>query len=574
MKKPDCLNINFVLLVLGTLIIFGCANYLPACFHKYPTFSIWFFRIAGISLLVCILVSINRLKAQRKEWAKFIKRHQRLELTLDTGEIGFWDWNIATNEVYFSPNYFIMLGYQSHEFPMKLKTWVDLLHPEDKETIVPMVEKFVQQAKPYEVEFRMQCKDLSWKWISGRGKSYNVDSDGQPQRAFGVHVDIHKRKIAEQQFRNLAAVIEQAIEGISVADLDGYIQYANPTWVKMHGYDSADEIQNKHISIFHTQEQLKTEVIPFNKKVKQNGMHKGEVGHVKKDGNTFPTFMETALLHDSHGKPYAIAGFTQDITEQKQNEMRKKQVDKALVRALKDSEQANNAKNEFLANMSHELRTPMNGIMGMNSLLLKTSLTDEQREFSEIIKKSGNQLLRMINEILNYSHTSSGKKILHSANFNLIKLVLDIIDMMTPAAQEKKLTIKCHISSDTPSKIIGDADVLKKILIHLIENAIKFTLQGDIVVNVNLAAEDDAYAEIKFSVEDEGIGIPYDKQDAIFSTFYQIDSSSTKHFSGTGLGLAIAKQLTTLMNGHIGVNSTPGVGSTFWFTVCLKKSDG
>jgi len=506
--------------------------------------------------------------------AYLIKRHERMDLTMDTGEIGFWDWNIATNDVYFSPNYFIMLGYQPNEFPMKLTTWVNLLHPADKENIVPVVEKYVQQAQPYEVEFRMLCKDQSWKWISGRGKSYNIDSVGKAQRAFGVHVDIHKRKMAEQEYRNLATVIEQAIEGVAVADLDGNIQYANPMWVKMHGYDSADEIQNKHIHIFHTQEQLKSEVIPFNEKVMQNGIHKGEVGHVRKDGSTFPSFMGTALLKDVYGKPYAIAGFAQDITEQKQQEIKKKETDKALILALKDAKQANKVKNEFLANMSHELRTPMNGIMGMNSLLHKTSLTDEQREYVEIIQKSGDQLLRMINDILNISQIYSGKQILHSVYFNLIKLILDTIDMMTPAARKKSLMIKCHISSDTPSRIVGDAEVIKKILIHLIDNAIKFTSQGEIVVNVALVAEDESDADIRFSVQDTGIGIPVDKQDAIFSTFYQVDSSSIKHFSGTGLGLALAKQLTTLMDGHIGVNSTPGVGSTFYFTVSLKKMRG
>jgi PAS domain S-box-containing protein len=574
MKQFDFFYNNYVLLVVGAVIIIGSAGYLPELIRHYPVFFIWLFRIAGIVLFACILISVNLLKTHRKEIANVIKRQERFELTLDTSEIGFWDWNIATNDVYFSPNYFIMLGYRPNDFPMKLTTWVALLHPEDQKNIVPLVEKYVQQAIPYELEFRMKCKDKSWKWISGRGKFYNVDTDGHPQRAFGVHVDIHERKIAEQQYQNFAVVIQQAIEGIAVADLDGYIQYANPMWVKMHGYDSVDEIQNKHITIFHTKEQLKAEVIPFNEKVKQNGMHKGEVGHVKKNGNTFPTFMETALLKDSHGKPYAIAGFAQDITEQKQNEIKKKQTDQALVLALKDAKMANKVKNEFLANMSHELRTPMNGIIGMNNLLLKTSLTDEQREYSEIINKSGKKLLRIINDILHFSQIYSGKQIIHIADFNLIKLILNTIDMMTPAAQKKKLTMKCQISSDTPSMFSGDADSIQKILIHLIENAIKFTSKGEIFVNVNLAAEDESRADINFSVKDTGIGISEDKQESIFSAFYQIDSSSTKHYGGTGLGLALARQLTTLMDGHIGVNSTPDVGSTFWFTVSLKKCDG
>jgi len=511
---------------------------------------------------------LNRL---RKEKMELVKHQERLELTIDAGEIGFWDWNLTTNDVYFSPIYFTMLGYQPNELPMKLKTWIDLLHPEDKENVVPDVQEYVKQAQPYTVEFRMQCKDKSWKWISGRGKNYNLSLDGHPQRAFGVHVDIHERKLAEQKYRYLATVTEQSIEGIAVSDLNGYIQYANPVWVKMHGYDSVEEIRNKHLNIFHTEKQLNTEVIPFNEKVKQSGMHQGEVGHVRKDGTTFPTFMGTALLKDENGKPYGLAGFAQDITEQKQNELKKKQADKALVLALREAEKANKAKNEFLANMSHEIRTPMNGILGMNNLLLKTSLTDEQREYVDIINKSGVQLLNVINDILNYSQIDTGKMDLLVSEFNLIKLVMDTIDMLTPSAHKKKLYIQCHISRETPSMLIGDAGSIQKVLIHLIGNAIKFTSQGEISVNVELAAEDESSAEIQFMIKDTGIGIPYDKQDSIFSAFYQLDSSSTKQYGGIGMGLALANLLTSLMNGNIGVNSTPGVGSTFWFTICLQK---
>jgi len=575
MVKNKVAHTHIILLLLGALLFFWSVSYIPNCVISNPLFSIWLIRIAGILLLTGIFYIMNCLRTQismlRDEKTALIKRYERLELTIDTGEIGFWDWDLVTDEVYFSPNYFIMLGYQPDELPMKLSTWLMLLHPEDKERVVPKIQKYVEQATPYAVEFRMQCKDKSWKWISGRGKYYNIGDADRPQRAFGVHVDINERKLAEQKNRNLATVIEQAIEGIAVADLDGYLQYANPVWVKMHGYDSADALKNKHIKIFHTEEQFRNEVLVFNEKVKHTGMHKGEVGHLRKDGTTFPTVMTTALLKDENGKPYGIAGFAQDITEQIQNKLKKKQTDKALALALKKAEHANKAKSEFLANMSHELRTPMNGILGMNSLLLKTKLNEEQREYGDIIHKSGMHLLKMINDILNYSQIDTGKMVLRIAKFNLIKMVTDTIDLMTLQAQEKKLSIQCHISSKTPSLLIGDEKVLQKILVHLIDNAIKYTFQGEISINVGLAAEDASYADIQFTIKDTGIGIPDDKQETIFSAFYQIDSSSTKQYGGTGLGLALAKQLVTLMEGNIFVESTPDIGSTFWFSVRLKK---
>jgi len=575
MQKKSFSLFKIILFLLASSIFFWSVSFVPDFVIDSPSFSVWLIRIAGVLLLVCIFSAISKLQKKIKmlcdEKAALIKRNERLELTIDAGEIGFWDWNLVTDDVYFSTNYFTMLGYQPDEFPMKLSSWLNLLHPEDKEHIVPKIQKYVEQATPYAVEFRMKCKDKSWLWISGRAKYYNIGDDEKPKRAFGVHINIHERKLAEQKNRDLATVFEQAIEGIAVADLNGYIQYANPVWVHMHGYDSVEVLKNKHLKIFHTEEQFRNEVLVFNEKVKQTGMHKGKIGHMRKDGTTFPTDMTTALLKDENGKPYGIAGFAQDITEQEQNKIKKKQTDKALSLALRKAEHANKAKSEFLSNMSHELRTPMNGILGMNSLLLKTSLTDEQREYGKIIHKSGKHLLKIINDILNYSQIDTGKMFLRVAKFNLIKMVVETIDQMTPHAKEKKLAIQCSIAQDTPAMLIGDEKGVQKILMHLIDNAIKYTPQGEIVVNLGLAAEESSYVDLQFTVKDTGIGIPLDKQDAIFSAFYQIDSSSTKQYEGTGLGLALAKQLTALMEGNIFVESTPGEGSTFWFSVRLKK---
>ncbi|MBN1843868.1 MAG: PhnD/SsuA/transferrin family substrate-binding protein, partial [Deltaproteobacteria bacterium] len=366
--------------------------------------------------------------------------------------------------------------------------------------------------------------------------------------------EVEERKRAEEELREseegFRTICESAQDAIIRLDHGGNISLWNNAAQEMFGY-SHEEAMGQDIHELVAAESLLEDHRKAFPAFQRTGTGAAvgktiELPAVRKNGEEFPVELSLSAVKVK-GKWHAV-GIVRDITE-------RKQVEEKLKKAKEAAEAANQAKSEFLANMSHEIRTPMNGVIGMTELLLDTELTPEQREYAEIVRNSGDALLAVINDILDYSKIEAGQLNMETIDFDLRVTVEDTTDVLAMTAHKKGLELACLINQDVPALMRGDPGRLRQVLINLANNAIKFTKKGEVVIRADLEEEDDTRATVRFSISDTGIGIARDRMDRLFKSFSQVDSSSTRKYGGTGLGLAISKSFAEMMGGKIGVES-------------------
>jgi PAS domain S-box-containing protein len=375
------------------------------------------------------------------------------------------------------------------------------------------------------------------------------------------------RAILEQ--RDEILVLKKGIEesslGVVLTDTAGKIEYVNPAFTRMHGY-SPEEVIGKNPRILKSGEMPQQLYQGLWKSLLGGRGWSGELHNKTKSGALIWVKANISPVRSSEGKLTHFMALHKDITLEKQ-------LMADVVQAKREAEQANHAKSDFLASMSHEIRTPLNAIVGMSELIDETALSKEQAQYLSIMRNASDTLVSLINDILDISKIEAGKTEIEKAPFNLEDLVSQVSDMISVRASKKHVEVNCKLAADVPVFVVGDATRLKQVLMNLMGNAVKFVEKGWVSLNVEKVKPEGDCPQLLFSIKDTGIGIPADKLGAIFEKFMQADSSTTRKYGGTGLGLPIAKMLVELMGGKIWVESEPGAGTAFYFTVelCTQK---
>jgi nitrogen fixation negative regulator NifL len=381
-----------------------------------------------------------------------------------------------------------------------------------------------------------------------------LDTTGSVERYIAIRTDITDRKRMEAQLSEQLHLVEELIEAIPIPV---YLKDVNGRYIRLNrAFEQFFQVRRESFIGRTLHDLLPPEDAGFHatkdaELFASKGTQSFEAAVHSRDGVVHDTLYRKAVLTLRDGSISGLLGIIIDITERKRAEIE-------VLRAKESAEAASRAKSDFLANMSHEIRTPMNGVIGMTDLALETQLTAEQREYLSIAKSSADALLTIINDILDFSKIEAGKLLVENISFDLHRLVADVLKPMALKAHEKGIELLSEVVADVPHHVRGDPGRIRQVLINLVGNAIKFTHQGEISLHTAVIQQQDGHVIIHFSVRDTGIGIASDKQELIFDSFSQEDTSTTRKYGGTGLGLSICRRLVELMGGKIWLHSQAG----------------
>ena len=362
------------------------------------------------------------------------------------------------------------------------------------------------------------------------------------------------------ELQGLAAIVNSSEDAIVGKTTHGVVTSWNPGAERVYGYPAEDAI-GRHVRFLLRDEDLDAEEAHMAAVRENRERRVFETHRVRSDGSLVPIALTMFPVHGDHGVQ-GIATIAQDITGRRRAEAE-------LVAAREAALASSRVKSEFVATMSHEIRTPMNGVVGLTALLLQTPLDEVQRQYAEGVKGAGEALLGLLNDILDFSKLEAGKMELEPAPLDPRRLVDEVVGLLAEQAHGQGLELIGHCDPAVPDRLVGDSRALRQILLNLASNAVKFTSAGEVSVLVTVGDRAGDGTVLRFEVRDTGVGIAPEHQELVFDLFAQADASTTRRYGGTGLGLAISRRLTEALGGRIGVSSTPGEGSLFWFTVPL-----
>ena len=485
---------------------------------------------------------------------------KRLSMAQTFAHAGVWEYDIQTDRLYWSRECENLFGLDPGEFGGTFEAFLEMVHPEDRDYVIKTNSPITQWDKgiPLEYEHRIVKKDGSTRWVR---ESAGVvrDEEGNPAQIVGFVIDITEARNQQEKMR----LILEAAQNVSFIITeppdksdDAIIREFSPGSENLFGYKK-DEILGRSVSILHSQSDV--EKFPeIHDRLKQGKPWKDRLTLVRKSGETFPALF-TVYPYEMNNKLYTL-GVSIDISELEETR-------KQLVQVMEKALSANRAKSEFLANMSHEIRSPISGIMSALEMLSQRIHDEKSLNIIDMARQTARSLEVVINDILDLSRVEAGKLVIVQKDFEPAILLNRIISLFSGRAENKGISLSSHVSQDTPALLRGDPHRLEQVLINLVDNALKFTEKGEVKVEVEALGPFPDSISLCFKVTDTGPGIPDEFRPELFDNFTRADNTYTKKYRGTGLGLAISSRLVRLMGGNMEVESTPGKGSTFSFTL-------
>ena len=536
--------------------------------------------------LVSAEISNKRLRSEnderRRVEAMLKVSDERLRLTLDATVVGIFEWDCRLNRIHFSRSVWAMLGQLTGNEYTTPAAWQGLIHAEDLAVYETALQTQLTGLNAFiDPVYRVRTDTGVWRWLYMRSKIVAYSSSGEPDRIVGTLQDVTFRREAEQALlasqavaRKLSLVASRTDNPVFIIKPDGLIEWVNDSFKRVTEFNFAEVVGRNPVGLTAGPETSQRTLRRIRCLLGRGQGVSTDIVIYSKSGRKYHVQIEIQPIRNQEGMLENFIAIASDITV-------RVEIENALRQAKTEAVSASRAKSEFLASMSHEIRTPMNGVIGMTSLLLDTPLSPEQRDTVNTIRTSGEALLCIINDLLDFSKIESGKLDLDQQPFEIGTCVEETLDLFSGQAAERCIEVASYIDPAVPQMVIGDVNRIRQILANLINNAVKFSPSGSINLTVGLAEADPTqpplcanHLRLAIAVRDSGIGISAEGIARLFKPFSQVDSSTTRKYGGTGLGLVICQRLCMLMGGRIGVSSELNQGSTFTFTVQVEPVVG
>ena len=512
-----------------------------------------------VAALLALRQSLNQCGVLSKELGATTRR---LEVVVRASCDGIFDLDLGSRRITLSQRAWEMLDLPTVDADVALQTVLAQCHRGDLPVLLHTAVRHLRRQEPFDVETRLLGGDGMARWFRVRALAVR-DATGRAERLVGALIDVHDRRIASDTLMRLSELLEESQQQAEVGGWEFEVDTGTLSWTR-ETYRIHDLAP---FSCTPTVEWAVAFYVP-----EARPIIRGAVEQAIATGATFSHEVElvtakgrrvwvraTGRAVREEGRTVRIHGAFQDITARRLAAVE-------LLRAKEAAESSNRAKSAFLAAMSHEIRTPMHAVLGYTDMLCSTPLSAEQRDYAEVIARSGAALLRLIDDILDFSKIEAGKLVLEHVPVDLVQIAADVVRLLQAGAADKGVNLHLR-APDHPCVVAADPARVRQVLLNLVGNALKFTPQGEVRVGIGPVAGD----QWRVEVVDSGIGIPRDQQARLFREFEQVDDSTRRQFGGTGLGLAISRRLVMAMGGRIGMCSEPGQGSTFWFALARAE---